>query len=118
MTGPRSPASNQGLSPSDRRRLSRLIKLAKAHRRVFGKPEAGLGVAATEALLVIARDGPMAQAAVAKELERDRASVSRAVSDLETRRLVRGQAPAGLRRPHYEVTARGMKVVRERLVRR
>jgi DNA-binding MarR family transcriptional regulator len=102
------------LTSRERRQLSELIELALAHRTRLVKGRDGLSLAALEALLVVARDGPLAQAGVVKTLERDRAAVSRAVEQLLGEKLIRSAQP-GVKRPVYEVTAKGLATVRAHL---
>jgi len=106
------------LSPSERRRLTAVLRHAAAYRRDFA-PElrpTGLSPAAAESLLALAADSPVTVGQVAERLGRDQPATSRALAELRRAGLAKQLAAPGRRAPH-ELTRAGQRAANDYLSR-
>jgi chromosome segregation and condensation protein ScpB len=108
------------LTDEERRQLGRLIALARRYRRTYGRRLRDLGAREVEVLFVIACEGPVSGAEIARRLgrERDRAGITRAAAELRGRRLVSDSSAADQRRMQLKATTAGLRVVREQIAER
>jgi DNA-binding MarR family transcriptional regulator len=104
-----------GIGPAERARAMELVAIAARARRAF--PRGGMDVTATQVLLALAAvGGGRGVNETAADLSLDGSTVSHAIRDLRSRRLVEEVArSADRRRREYTLTCSGARAVSEYL---